>query len=46
MKNQKPNAAYSAGELNVCISSIGNDLDQVEEFLTKEESLDYFVINI
>ena len=46
MKNHQTEAAYRIEDLDVSISSIGNDLDLVEEFLAKEESTEYFVINI
>ncbi|MFD0977108.1 hypothetical protein [Salinimicrobium gaetbulicola] len=45
MKNNQTEAAYSIEDLEVSISSIGNDLDLVEEFV-KEDSVEYFVINI
>ena len=46
MKNNQTEAAYCIEDLDVSISSTGNDLELVEEFLVKEDSVEYFVINI
>ena len=46
MENNQNETSCEIEALDVSISSIGNDLDLVEEFFEKEEPLQYFVINI